>query len=354
MNGPSRILIGDSIENPANARVMVAAARMFGVDCAFANSGLTGTSGRENGDTAGLRIGDLPEIALEVAAGRYGQVIACDNLAGARDLYGFRAAPRFALLVGNERRGLTHSSRRIATDAVQIPMQSRRINCLNVAAAAAVALNYLTGARVGAMARVAEPASRRPEVLLAGATNHIELGSAIRSAAAFGWSRLLIDDRHGVWFGVDRIVRSEGRAAARRGRNDIRLIPVTAPGAFEVAEVVLVTMGSAGTPLHRVDLSRGARQLIVIPDEGTGPADLAAFEHDRRHLRIAGVGLSRDAFPYHYRLIASLVLAEIARQVGTRGPRERRPGTRPEYMLRLPVALEAAGESISLDELAAY
>lgn len=353
MNPPSAILIGDSIENPANARVMMAAARMFGADCAFANAAPTLASTRgAGGDPDGS--GVLPLVTLDAAAAGYGQRIACDNLPGARELYGFRASPRFAVLVGNERRGLTHSSRRISTDAVQIPMQSRRINCLNVAAASAVALNYLARVRVGPMARVGDPASRRPEVLLAAATDHIEMGSAIRSAAAFGWSRLLIDDRHRVWFGVDRIVRSQGRAAARRARNDIRLTPVAGHDAIEVPEVVVVTTGPSGTPLHRIDLARGSRQLIVICDEGAGLVDPADMQRNGRRVRIATLGPLQPCFPYHYRLIATLVLAEVARQVGTRLAREGRGGARPEYLLKLPLYLEAAGESLSLDDLSEY
>jgi tRNA G18 (ribose-2'-O)-methylase SpoU len=355
VNSTSTILIGDSIENLANARVMMAAARMFGVECAFVNIAPTDLLG-SNGESDVTRPdGDrLPLITLDAATARYSQVIACDNLPDARELYGFRAAPQFALLVGNERRGLTYSSRRVATEAVQIPMQSQRINCLNVAAAAAVALNYLTRIRVGPMARVADPASRRPEVLLAAATDHIELGSAIRSAAAFGWSRILIDDCCRVWFGVDRVVRSEGRAAARRARNDIRLVPVTGHAVIDVPEVVVVTVASTGTPLHRLDLSHGSRQLIVVPDEGAGLIDPETMERNGRRLRVASVDLSRRSFPYHYRLIASLVLAEVARQVGVYTPREGRRKARPEYMFQLPVSMEAAGESISLTELEAY
>jgi hypothetical protein len=69
---------------------------------------------------------------------------------------------------------------------------------------------------------------------------------------------------------------------------------------------------------------------------------------------VAALSLPQQSFPYHFRLIASLALAEVARQVGARAPREGRARQRPEYLLRLPVALEAAGESISLDELAGY
>ena len=344
MNSESTsILVGDSIENPANARVMMAAAQMFGTDCAFANF--------LGGAAAGA---GLPRTAPQDVAAGYAQVLACDNLAGAHELYGFRAAARFALVVGNERRGLTHSMRSIATRAVQIPMVSRRINCLNVAAASAVALNYLTRLKVGPSAHSADPAARRPEVLLSAATDHIELGSAIRSAAAFGWQRLLVEDRHRVWFGVDRIVRSEGRAAARRARNDIRLVPVAGHKSVDAPECIVVTIGSAGTPLHRLNLARGPRQLVVIPDEGGGPLNPLDYEADGRRLQLASLGLSDRPFPYHFRLITSLVLAEIARQVGSRTLRSGRPRPQPEYFMHLPVEAEAAGETVSLHELQDY
>ncbi len=104
-------------------------------------------------------------------------------------------------------------------------MFSRRINCLNVAAASAVALYYLRGTRVGPIAVRREPGKRRPEVLLLGPGDHVEVGSAIRSTAGFGWNRVLIEDRKQVWFGCDRAARSEGRAAARRGKNVILCVP---------------------------------------------------------------------------------------------------------------------------------
>ena len=47
----------------------------------------------------------------------------------------------------------------------------------------------------------ADPHRSRPELLLLGAGDHVELGSTIRSAAAFGWNRALVEDRAGVWFG---------------------------------------------------------------------------------------------------------------------------------------------------------
>lgn len=88
--------------------------------------------------------------------------------------------------------------------SVEIPMVSRRINCLNVAAAAGVGLYYLTRGRGVRTRTGGNPEKRRPELLLVGGEDHVELGSAIRSVCAFGWRSCLIDDRHGVWFGSDR------------------------------------------------------------------------------------------------------------------------------------------------------
>ena len=54
-----------------------------------------------------------------------------------------------------------------------------------------------------------------------------------------------MDDRRAVWFGVDRITRSEGRGAARRGRNPIRVIPTQADSAYAFHEVSVITRSDA-------------------------------------------------------------------------------------------------------------
>ena len=177
------MLVGDGIENPANALTMVHAAAMFGAQCHFRDTkGLAQSSAGEAlpGATFSLITG------TEVQA-LHARIIAFDNLSGARDVYGLNAGSEFAVLMGNERRGLSHDFASLATDRVQVPMLSRRINCLNVAAASAVALYYLCGPRVGPMAVRKDPHSRRPELLLLGARDHFELGSTIRSAAGLGW-----------------------------------------------------------------------------------------------------------------------------------------------------------------------
>jgi tRNA G18 (ribose-2'-O)-methylase SpoU len=281
--------------------------------------------------------------------------VAFDNLPGASDIYGYQAGMDFAVMVGNERHGLSHECVKLATDKVQVPVLSRRINCLNVAAASAVALYNLCGTRVGPMAVRGEPNRRRPEVLLLGAGDHVELGSAIRSAAGFGWSRVFIEDRQQVWFDCERAVRSEGRAAARRGKNEIQCIPCPAGERHGFARATIITTQPAGALLHRVNLARGPSQLVVIPDEKNVDQSTETWSRLGAAVEFAHLRIPARDFHYHYRLTATIALAEISRQVGRRPTTKVRPAARPPiYDLRLARLAEAAGQIVALEELADY
>jgi len=281
--------------------------------------------------------------------------VAFDNLPGAAELYGYQVGPDFSLMVGNERRGLSFECAKLATDKVQVPMFSRRINCLNVAAASAVALYYLSGARVGPMAVRGEPNHRRPEVLLLGAGDHVELGCAIRSTAAFGWGRVFIEDRQQVWFSCERAVRSEGRAAARRGKNEILCIPCPTRATQAFARVTIITTQALGAPVHRINLARGPSQLVVIPDEKNVDQSAETWSRLGKEVEFAHLQIPATEFQYHYRLIATIALAEISRQVGrrptTKIPRAVRP---PIYDHHLASLAEVAGQFVSLEDLADY
>jgi SpoU rRNA Methylase family len=339
-------LVGDAIENPANALTMVHASQMFGAACRFRDTkSLAATCSGQ---------GFLTASSSDVKA-LHARIVACDNLPGAKDVFGFEAGHDFALLVGNERRGLSHEFAAMATDRVQVPMHSRRVNCLNVAAASAVGLYYLCGPKVGAIAVRKDPTSRRPDILLYQAADHFELGSTIRSAAAFGWNRALVEDRHQVWFGCGRSVRAEGRAAARRGKNEIALIPcqLSAPSAHR--RVTVITCQRIGVPIHRVNFAGGPSQLVVIPDESQG--GLAPQDWNRPGLEVEFADLQLPAveFTYHYRLVASIALAEISRQVGRRSVVKPLPGPRPPiYDHELEPLAEAPGEVIAFEDLLAY
>jgi tRNA G18 (ribose-2'-O)-methylase SpoU len=311
------ILIGDDIENPGNAAALLAAAQMFGWECAF----LRGPNG------PGIDLPDVPSgarpMSREELLASSTTVLALENSAGAEDLHGFRPPShgRFAVVVGNARRGISGDVLRGACRTIRIPVASQRINTLNVAAAAAIALSVLSRGGGDRLRARAAPARLRPEILVASPRDPIELGSVIRSATALGWGRLFLDDRHGSWFGTDRVTRSLGRGAARRARNDIRVTPAARLGEFEEACVIT---SRDGEPIHRVDLARGPGQIIVLPDEEG--IDVDALPRLAHRVRRVHLELPRAEFPYRLRLIASIALCEVARQVGLRPrPSQGRP-----------------------------
>jgi hypothetical protein len=321
-------VIGDRIENPGNMEALREAARLFGGGCILRG----------------------PHDPVPAEVGNYSPLVALENLPGAPEVYGFRLPPaaRAALVAGNERFGISHELREAAHQVVQIPMPGSTLNTINVAAACAVGLFYLSRGGGGKIRQRNRPESRRPELLFLGVGDHVELGSAIRSAGAFGWSRAFIEDREGVWFGCDRAVRSEGRGAARRGRNSIRLIPVTAEQGYAFREVVVVTH-DRGLPLDRIDLDGGPQQLLVIP----GP-QRENEEFQRLGQRVKFACLDVPATPY-FRLTASIALAECARQVGQspRGIVGR--GSRGQiYEKVLQVLAEERGLEVPLQELSSY
>lgn len=347
-------LVGDGIENPANARTMLHAAEMFAAECRFHDRLNLEETWRSDHSDAGA----LPCLTLDELARVYRPRVAFDNLQGAFDIYGFSlpSGPRPAVLVGNERRGLARAVQKLADRAVELPMVSRRLNCLNVAAAAAVALYYLSRGGGGKMQSRSHPEKRRPEILLLGGADHFELGSSIRSAGGLGWSRLFVEDRAGVWFGCDRVQRSEGRAAARRGRNPIHVIPTTVDRRFVFDEVCVFTSGRQGHPLHRSNLARGPKQLLAFPDETRVDLESEDWERLGRRVTFVHPALPAEDFHYHYRLPVTIVLAEASRQIGRRLPREiRRPPRRePLYDHALALLLEEKGEVVYLDDLSDY
>ena len=78
--------------------------------------------------------------------------------------------------------------------------------------------------------------------------------------------------------------------------------------------IVVAGAGFDGRPLSDVDLAGGRDTLLVIPDEdGVGGVDWSSVGGRIESARVELPGLD---FPYRYRLIASIVLAEAARQIG--------------------------------------
>lgn len=302
------MLIGNDIENPGNADSLRAAAEMFDWECGFIH-GSHPSHAQAAAGLGGARVISAAELAACGAP-----IIALENAVGAEDLFRFRPPEgRFVVVVGNERKGISHDVLRLADRVVQIPIASAHINTVNVAAAAAIALYYLSRGGGGRAVARGGHERRRPEVLLAAPTDAIEVGSVVRSAACFGWTRLFIDDRHAAWFDTDRVTRSLGRGAARRARNPIRVIPARGGVAFE--EVCVISARGDGEPLRRANLALGPGQLVVIPDESGGEIEdreLARLGRRVRRVRLE----TEDGERRPFRLVASIALAEIARQAG--------------------------------------
>lgn len=344
-------LVGDGIENPWNARTLLAAAALFGSPCVFRDRCDLARAWQET--IAGTPF--PPTISPAELAGEYSPIVALDNLPGADSVYGFQVGrgPRPAMVVGNERKGIARDVTAIRHRAVQIPMASRRLNCLNVAAASAVALYYVS--RGGGGKLQSGGGKRRPEVWLLGAADHVELGSSIRSAGAFGWGRLFVEDREGVWFNRDRATLTEGRAAARSARNPIRVVPASADRGYAFDQACIVTLHRTGIPLHQAQLARGASQVIVIPDETAVDPGREDWHRLARDVRYVHLPVPFPESSYHYRLIASIVLAEVARQVGQAAPSPARPRRHePLYDRVLELLSEERGETIDLSELEGY
>lgn len=349
-------LVGDHIENPANALTLAHAAAMFGSPCLFHESHDRESPDRLDPSAEGGRIGG-PSITRDELAAGYVPIVACDNVEGAVDVYSFRlpAGPQPALVVGNERHGIAANVARLARAAVEIPMQSHRVNTLNVAAAAAVAIYYLSRGQGARMPVYRAPERRRPELLLVGGSDHVELGSTIRSAGAFGWRRLFLEDPEAVWFGSSRGTRTEGRAAARSAKNPIKLIPFRRGPSPMFDEAVVVSHRVLGGSLHRTSLAAGPRQLLVLADESRLEVECEDWSRLARTVRFAHLDLPARDFAYHYRLVASIALAESARQIG-RASAQRPEGRRryPTYDSATLLLDEAEGEIVDLDDFVDY
>ena len=104
-------LVGDGIENPANALTMLHAAEMYGASYRFRDTKHLADS-EELVEAAGGALSVVTNSELEESDSR---LLAFDNLPGAREVYGFRPGSDFAVVVGNERRGISHRIRSMAS-----------------------------------------------------------------------------------------------------------------------------------------------------------------------------------------------------------------------------------------------
>lgn len=306
MTSPPITLLGEEIAGEWNEMALAHIAGVFGGDYLPYVDGEMGGTG--DGET------DIGHSGSVLSC--FEQIFAAENGPGARDVYGFRpmAGVRTCLLMGNEAKGLRRRTRKQAHATIEIPLVSCNINCLNVAAAAAVLLYYLTMGDPLALKRrtLAAIQKQRPDLLLVSGPDAMELGSVIRSACAFGWEHIFLHDLGHAWFDCDRIIKSEGRGTARRGRNPIKVIPFRAEQASNYRRIVVFTTEPSGKRPQSLSLA-DPNTLIVLTDE----KETAARWHSDTAQEVVYVSLpsiSPDA--YHYRQAASIALAETARQLG--------------------------------------
>ena len=146
-------LVGDGIENPANARALMDAAAMFAIPAAFRDT----HSLAESWSTE-LGGGSLPVVQATELLNELLPIVAIENAPGSRSVYDAnlpQGCP--SIVVGNERRGIRGDVLRAASACVDIPMPGRAINTLNVASAAAVALFYLLASEHRPVRQAARP-----------------------------------------------------------------------------------------------------------------------------------------------------------------------------------------------------
>jgi hypothetical protein len=101
--------------------------------------------------------------------------------------------------------------------------------------------------------------------------------------------------------------------------------------------VVVAGVNVDGPPIHRVNLV-GRDTMVVIHDEGNAlPRNVSgAFEPAR-------IDLGAHQFPYRYRLLASIAIAEAARQTGFR------PAGLPKMPRRRGLTYESVLSTVSTD-----
>jgi tRNA(Leu) C34 or U34 (ribose-2'-O)-methylase TrmL len=285
-------IFADGVENPANLARLDDVARLLGITC-----------------------------SQEVD----GRLIAVENSVNARPIYGRRPLrERATLALGNERRGLSVRTLERADETLVIPTESRTVRTLNVAAAAAVAGWYVLRGS-GPQAHARRPEVRRPALLIVG-SDHVEVGSSLRSAAAFGFRDVLLDDRGAGWFEGSAATRREARAAARRHKNPLRVHRATLADVERFDDVLVVLEFGEQIPLQSKRLAGGRRQLVVVGLGADDVDNLPAASIEVASLKLAA------AVRAPLRFVASIALAEIARQVGRR--RREPPGVRipsPKY-----------------------
>lgn len=245
-------LVALDIEGKWNVPLLENAAQLSRAELTFASS-------RECSDLAAPSCDFFEHVAK-----KFQTILACETGVKARSIFEL-PTPRgtTAFVVGNEQCGIPKSVLKHCSSTVTIPMFCRQLSSVNVAASSAVGLYVLERdlARKGVLAR--SSGQSPPELLIGASADPAECGSLLRSAAAFGWRKVYLQDPAGSWFTKARETISLSRAAARREINPIAVLNADELPEHQFEKVIWCTGDRIGAPLSRFRMGDCRNALLV-------------------------------------------------------------------------------------------
>jgi hypothetical protein len=116
------------------------------------------------------------------------------------------------------------------------------------------------------------------------------------------------------------------------------------------------TEGQTALAPHSANLAQGPQQLIVIADQSRSNFSRNDWARLGANVQFVQIKVPSTEYVYHYRLFASIALAESARQIGQKttariAVRDRQG---PVYDRSLEVLWEQTGEEVFLEDLQDY
>ena len=301
-DGSSLTLVGLDIEGDWNLPLLKNAAELSHACLRLVNH----KTSAQSSETSFPAIAD-PITFVEDLRTEFDCLLACETGKISRSIYGYPAPRgRVALLVGNELDGIPREDLRKVNQVLSIPMKQSQMSSINVAVAAAVSLYTLSHDLARKGIKPSRMKQSNIDVLIYGADDPSELGSLFRSIWAFGWKRVFLDDRAGIWFAKDRETILAGRAAARREKNSLAILPAGKLSLGSYGAVLVCSDGVSGTPLSRFRVPAVERLLIAF---GRGKSPVTDANTVMREIFVDH--LSRQVEPC-YRHSGSILLSYIA------------------------------------------
>jgi tRNA G18 (ribose-2'-O)-methylase SpoU len=247
-------LIALDIEGEWNLPLLENAAGMFETDLIYASSGSCECVSKE-------------VLPIDKVLASFNCVIACETAYNSKNIFEY-PMPRgkVAVIVGNEEHGIPKQVLKKAHAVVSIPMKGAGMSSTNVAVAGAVVLYVIANDLARQKRHKSSLSHKNIDILAVAPENPSELGSFLRSAWAFGWKRVFVSDPHGAWFSKDKANMLESRAAARRFKNPMAVLPAEQLAFKDYDHIIHCSENGAGVPLSRLNLPDCRRLLLVVGD----------------------------------------------------------------------------------------